>query len=390
VQIRFDGQALLTATRYEVEKLRCSGCGQIFNAPLPAEVGEHKYSARARAVLALSHYYLGLPWYRLEGFQSLVGMPVSDATQWDQVERLVGVLYPVYNALYRQAAQSELFFQDDTPVRILELLEANQSHRAKAQGGKSSERLGMHTTGLVCVRGERRIVLYLSGRAHAGENLTALLSGRDRGLGKPLVMSDALSANTLTNEDQIIRCYCLAHAYRQFDDIAEYFPQACDRVMRDLAAVFEHNAQARDQGLSGQERLAYHRRHSEPILTGLKTWLEAQQADRCVEPNSSLGKAYQYLLKRWEALTRFLQVADAPLESNTVERSLKLVIRQRNNSLFFASTYSARSASALTSLIATAQEAGVNVLDYLVALQDNAAAVLARPERWLPWNYTDA
>ena len=109
-----------------------------------------------------------------------------------------------------------------------------------------------------------------------------------------------------------------------------------------------------------------------------------------MEPNSSLGKAYQYLLKRWEALTRFLTVADAPLENNTAERLLKLMIRQRNNSLFFASAYSARAGDVLTSLIATATEAGINVLDYLVALQDNATAVLARPEQWLPWNYTEA
>jgi len=390
VEIRFDGEALLTAVRYEVEKLRCSGCGAIFTAPLPEQAGTQKYSARARAVLALSRYYLGLPWYRLEAFQSLVGMPVSDATQWDQVERLVGDVYPVYNVLYREAAQSEVFFQDDTTVRVLALLEENQSRRTQAQAGQSKERLGMHTTVLVCVQGERQIVLYLSGRAHAGENLTALLTERDPGREKPLVMSDALSCNTLADENQVIRCNCLEHACRQCKDIAEHFPQPCQRVIDDLSAVFAHEAQVRAQGLSGQARLAYHQRHSEPILRALKRWLEQQQADRWVEPNSSLGKAYQYLLKRWEALTRFLTVADAPLENNTAERLLKLMIRQRNNSLFFASAYSARAGDVLTSLIATATEAGINVLDYLVALQDNATAVLARPEQWLPWNYTEA
>jgi len=67
VDIRIDGHALLTAIRYEVEKLRCSACGHIFTAMLPDEASGEKYSARARAVLAVSRYYLGLPFYRLQG-----------------------------------------------------------------------------------------------------------------------------------------------------------------------------------------------------------------------------------------------------------------------------------------------------------------------------------
>lgn len=68
VEIRIDGHALLSAMRYELHKLRCSACGQLFTAPLPKEAGEEKYSPRARAVLVVSRYSLGLPFYRLEGY----------------------------------------------------------------------------------------------------------------------------------------------------------------------------------------------------------------------------------------------------------------------------------------------------------------------------------
>jgi rubredoxin len=61
VEIRIDGHALLSAMRYELHKLRCSACGQIFTAPLPPEAGEAKYNPRARAVLVVGRYYLGLP-----------------------------------------------------------------------------------------------------------------------------------------------------------------------------------------------------------------------------------------------------------------------------------------------------------------------------------------
>ena len=88
-----------------------------------------------------------------------------------------------------------------------------------------------------------------------------------------------------------------------------------------------------------------------------------------------------------ETLTRFLQIEGAPLDNNLVERALKLFIRQRNNSLFFKSEYSAYVASVLTSLIATCIYAGVNVLDYFVALQEHRAEVFADVSAWLPWTY---
>ena len=72
VEIRIDGNALLSAMRYELEKLRCSACGEIFTAGLPAGVGDEKYSAQARAVLAVSRYYLGVPGYRLQGYQAML------------------------------------------------------------------------------------------------------------------------------------------------------------------------------------------------------------------------------------------------------------------------------------------------------------------------------
>ncbi len=86
VEIRIDGHALLSAMRYELQKLRCSGCGQMFTAPLPKTAGEDKYSPRARAVRVVGRYYLGLPFYRIEGDQAMLGVPMPDATQWDQID----------------------------------------------------------------------------------------------------------------------------------------------------------------------------------------------------------------------------------------------------------------------------------------------------------------
>ena len=140
VEMRLDGNALLSAVRYELEKVRCSACGQIFTASVPAAAGTEKYRARARAVLALARYYLGLPWHRLEGFQALVGVPVPDATQWDQGEIVGDCTYPIFQCLEKLAAQGEVIFQDDTPGRVLRLIEENQLARAGPGAGQGEAR----------------------------------------------------------------------------------------------------------------------------------------------------------------------------------------------------------------------------------------------------------
>ena len=390
VELRLDGNALISAVRYELEKLRCSGCGEVFTAPLPVEAGERKYSARSQAVVALSRYYLGVPFHRLEAFQSLLGVPLADSTQWDLVKRLAPVVEAVFEQLRYVAAQSRLIYQDDTRARVLTLMRENRE-RAAQDGAKGTDtsRVGMYTTGLVAEDGERVVVLYMTGRSHAGENLADLLALREPGLVRPLVVSDALSVNETAEPSTYIRVHCLAHGLRQFSPLDEDFPSESQRVLGDLQTIYEHEAEAVKQSMNTECRLIYHQQRSGPIFADLKIWIERQFSDRLVEPISSLGKAFTYLLKRWESLTRVLSIPGAPLDNNTVERALKFIIRQRKASLFFASAASARIGSMISSVIASAEQAGVNVLEYLVALQTHAAAVIEQPDAWLPWVYTE-
>ena len=120
-------------------------------------------------------------------------------------------------------------------------------------------------------------------------------------------------------------------------------------------------------------------------MDGLKRWLAQQLAQHPVEPNSALGKAIASMQAHWETLTRFLEMAGAPLDNNLGERALQLFIRQRKNSLFCATEDRAYIASVLTSLIATCSHAGGHALDDLVAWQEHRAEVCAAPSAWLPW-----
>ena len=389
LEIRLDGNALVSAIRYELEKLRCSACGEVFTAKLPGDVAEEKYSARARAVVAVGRYDLGRPLHRIAGSQARLGVPLPDATQWELIDKVGDSGHGVFRYLEGLAAQGELIYQDDTAVRILSLVKENQGFEAQAGALgllRSPERTGMYTTALVVKVGERTICLYYSGRSHAGENLASLLKERQAGRARPLVMSDALSSNE-ADEAALIRCHCLAHGRRKFSDLEEVFPHECQVVLEALRQVFEHDEVARNEQMEGAARLAYHQAYSGPIMAEIKTWLTKQVDDRLVEPNSSLGKAIAYMQGHWETLTRFLSIPGAPIDNNLCERSLKLFIRQRKNSLFYKTEYSAYVASVITSLIAPCLQAGVNAVDSLGALQEHRPAVFVSPAEWLPWNY---
>ena len=382
VRLRFDGQALAKVTHYELEQLRCGACSALFVAHLPPEAGQETYNVNLKVNLAVAHYHLGLPFKRIESFQRLLGMPLPDATQWELVEQVADSAYPVYEQLKRLGAQQPLVYQDDTGARILSLIQENQA-------APPPKRKGMYTTALQ-FEGEQAICLYLTGRRHAGENLDAILAHRDPDLPPIQWMSDGLAANTpQQHKDRALDINCLVHGRRQFVELDDFFPNECARVIDAIAEIYQHEAHCKQQRLSPAQRLAYHQTHSGEVMEDLKAWMEQQVEDKQVEPNSRLGGAFDYLLKRWDALTRFLHIPGAPLDNNTAERALKMILRYRKNSLFYANEHGAYVGDVLTSLIETCRLVGVNPLDYLSALMHKRSAVFADPAAWLPWNYQD-
>ncbi|NJM09214.1 IS66 family transposase [Candidatus Gracilibacteria bacterium] len=291
--------------------------------------------------------------------------------------------YRVYNHLLWVAAQQPLVYQDDTGARVLSLLKDNQVEPAPA-------RQAIYTSVLRCV-GEQTICLFFTGRRHAGENLDDLLALRDTALAPMLWMSDALAANTPKRHgERVVDLNCLVHARRQFVEIKDFFPGECAHVITAIAKVYYHEAQCTEAELSPTQRLAYHQARSAPVMDALKSWMQQQLTDKQVEPNSRLGRAFNYMLKRWEALTGFLRIPGAPLDNNLAEQPLKLSVRYRNNSLFYKNQHGASVGDVLSSLIETCRLNAVNPIDYLSALLNHRSAVFADPTVWLPWTVQDA
>ena len=337
-------------------------------------------------MLALLRYGSGMPFYRLEGLQASLNVPLPDATQWDIVANAVPGPRLAYQELIRQAAQAELLHHDDTPARILALMR----ERAKAEAaGQTPKAKAINTSGIVAVLAPaHKVVLFFTGPAHAGHNLAQVLAHRAAHLEPPIQMSDALASN-FVGEFKTIVAKCLAHGRRQVVDVVAQFPEPCRYVIEVLAQVYANDAHCRDAQLSPQQRLRHHQAHSAAPMQVLQRWMNEQFAQRQVEPNSGLGQALRYLLKHWSGLTLFLHQAGAPLDNNVVERALKRAILHRKNSLFYKTGNGAAVGDIYMSLIHTCQLCRVNPFQYLQALQTHAHAVKTSAALWLPWNYRE-
>ncbi len=386
--VRLRGQVPIAATVYELEKLRCNLCGEVFTAKAPAGVGEEKYDVTTASMIALLRYGSGFPWNRLADLQESMGIPLPVATQCEIVAEAAATLQPAMEELIRQAAQGEVLHNDDTSMLVLALRRRLGMEKDQNESD-AAERTGVFTSGIVSTAQRHAMALFFTGRQHAGENLSDVLEQRAAELAPPMQMCDALSRNLpkLPENLEVIVGHCLAHARRRFVEVIENFPQPCQYVLEQLGKIYGHDAAVRQQAMTPEERLRYHQQHSAPVMAELRAWLNAHFEERKVEPNSGLGLAMRYLLKHWERLTLFLRQAGAPLDNNICERALKKAILHRKNSLFYKTENGARVGDLFMSLIHTCELSGANPFDYLTELQFHAEELARNPTQWMPWNY---
>ena len=380
VVVRVSGAPLASATRYQLQKLRCAICEVIYTATLPEGVSSKKYDEGFVAMLMINKYFMSVPLYRQDRLQKYLGMPLPSSTQWDLMVAHEPMLKALHEALLADAANGLALCYDDTSVKILTEIQAK---KAAQQGEKSK-----HTcfnTGIVSLHQDHHTYIYMADNNTAGQFMGEVLELRDPDLDLPVVMCDALSSNIpqQISEDLYILCYCLVHARRKFYELPDGYDDLADEVIRMIGHIYDNEKDARK--MEPDKRLSYHKKHSKPIMDKLKSYLEEQS--NVFEPNGVAGKAINYMLKRWTNLSGFLQHANAPIDNNITERALKLVIQTRKSSMFYKSLKSAAFASFVQSALYTAAQNNINPCKYMQDLLENESSVMADPAAWLPWIY---
>jgi len=432
VAYRWTGQTPILLTIYMLQRLICQACKATFTATPPGEardrsgvdpsapeeagsIKERVFAPSAAAQIASLRFEMGVPHFRLADIQAQQGSPLAPSTQYKVMDSaLREPATAVFGELVRLAgASGELFINDDTRARVMDLEQGVKKARetALAQALKNSDastvngaakkpsrlkrtdaagnnipRQQMQTTAMIVHCCANTICLYWTGHGHAGDNLAKVLAHRSSTAPMPKQMCDGLRANLpksfVTNLGN-----CLDHCRRKYNDVEAAFPLEVAYVLDALGKVYHQDDLAKAENLSPSARLAWHQEHSAPIMAALAAWAATEIAEKRVEPNSTLGKAIEYMQKRWKQLTAFLRVEGMPLSSAEVERLIKRCIRHRKNSMHYKTQRGAELGDMIMSLAQTCRYAKKSTHDYLTAIATHAERVTKAPANWLPWNY---
>lgn len=375
VIIRVVGQPLFAAQLHHCEQARCRVCGRIVQAFAPAEVREGLgssyavYDWSACAMLIVWHYFAANPFKRLEALHEGWGIPLSDANLWRLVDESDDLLLPLHRALERHAVQQATSLRiDDTASSVVSLARQIRAEvAALEQLGESTKgvRTGINATGVFFETPQGQVVLFFTGRHHAGEVLDRLLAHRaPSGAGPRLVkVTDGASKNfDHQHRAALVEATCNAHAFLKFHDIKDKHPAEYAVAGEVYKAVFDYDDEAKARGLSAHERMLFHRARSMPLMEKLKAMCAEKLSNKLVEPNSALWEPLSFIINQWPRLTRFSEEPGVPLDTNLVEQKLIIPVR------YLAASFNYQTETGLR----------------------HSEDLAKRPAEYLPWAYRDA
>ena len=396
--IRIVGQPMFRAEQHHHEQARCRNCGRVVRADGPACVHEGvgteyiRYDWSACAMLLFMHYTGGDPFKRIESHHEGWGVPMPDANQWELVDKADDLLLPLYRAVEQHAIQRATNFRiDDTGSVVITLKRQIEAELAALRAlGKSTKgvRTGINATGIYWETPDGPVVLYYTGRHHAGEVIDQVLGRRLASRPTLVKCTDGASKNfDHAHADKLIEATCNAHALLKFRDLKDKYPAEYAEAGKVYSAVFDNDDTAKALGLSPIDRMLYHRQHSKPLMLQLKKMCEEKVASRSVEPNSSLWEPVTFILNQWERLTLFCEAPGVPLDTNLVEQALIVPVRYLAGSFNYHTENGAVVGDRAMSLIATARAHGVEPVAYLAQCLRSHEDLAKRPEHYLPWVY---
>jgi hypothetical protein len=396
--IRIRGRSMFGADLHHLEQARCRCCGHIARAQAPDDVNQGlgtdyvRYDWSACAMLMVMHYFGGAPFKRIESLHEGWGVPMSDANQWEVVNAGDDLLLPLYRALEQHAIQKATNFRiDDTGAMVLALKrQINAELAAQEALGKSTKdvRTGINSTGLYWETPDGPVILFYTGRHHAGEMVDQLLRHRVLSSPKLVKCTDGASKNfDHEHADKLVESTCNAHALLKFRDIKDKHPVEYAEAGRVYKQVFDNDDGAKALGLSPVDRMLYHREHSKPLMQQLKKMCEEKITSKRVEPSSRLWEPLTFVINQWDRLTRFCDVPGVPLDTNLVEQALIMPVRYLASSFNYHTEDGAAVGDHAMSLIATARANDVEPVAWLTECLRCHEDLAKRPAHYLPWVY---
>jgi len=348
----------------------CPGCETISQAPMPPYVIDKGLATPGLLAQVLVNKYADhLPLHRQEGIFARAGVriPRSTMAQW---VGLCGVaLQPLVDALRQAVLDGAVVHADETPVQMLKP-GLKKTHRAYLWCYAPSASEGLAA------------VVYDFAESRSGENARAFF-----GDWKGYVVCDDYTGYKACFTQGMTEAGCMAHARRKFHELhAASQSMVAAEALRHIGALYVIEREIAELSLPEQHRQRQQR--AKPLADALHLWMLAQRQK--VPEGSPTARALDYSLKRWVALTRYLDDARLPIDNNLIERQIRPIAVGRRNWMFAGSLRAGKRAAAVMSLIQSARLNGHDPLAYMkdvltrLPTHLNSRIEELLPHRWQP------
>jgi hypothetical protein len=275
---------------------------------------------------------------------------------------------PIYEAQWRHILESRVLAMDETPVKA-------------GRQGKGV----MQTTWYWPIYGEADEICFTWSDSRGSRHAEKQLAGF-----KGTLLSDGHGAyhKFAKNKPDITEAQCWAHTRRYFDRAKASDPETISQALDHIGELYRIEAEIRDRKLEGEAKLEYRSRHSKPRVDAFFAWCFEQRQRMDVVRSEPLAKALTYASKRQGQLSVFLGDPDLPIDTNHLERALRVIPMGRKNWLFCWTEVGARHVGVIQSLLTTCRLHGVDPYTYLVdvlqrvALHPASRAEELTPRRW--------
>ena len=180
-----------------------------------------------------------------------------------------------------------------------------------------------------------------------------------------LVCDDYSGYKARFKSGQVIEVGCMAHARRKFHELhVTKKSQVAEQALVLIQKLYAIEAELRKKtDGTAEDRREYRQQHSQPVMQQLYEWLN--QHHLTVPSSSPTAKAINYTLKRWPALSRYLDDGNLPIDNNWAENSMRPWALGRKNWLFAGSLRSGQRAANIMTLIQSAKLNGLDPYAYL-------------------------
>ena len=287
-----------------------------------------------------------LPLYRQHQRLLQCGVQLSRSSLSNWAGRAIDLLEPIVDAQSRHQLQSRVLAMDETPIK------AGRQKKGKMRQGYFWPIYGDD---------DEIVFHYAPTREH--RHVQALLGDFSGTL-----LSDGYGAYAAyaRHNGQVTHAQCWAHCRRGFEQATESEPAACTEALALIGALYRHEEIIREQGLTGEKKLAYRTQHSEPIVKAFWTWCDQQCHRPDLLPSNPLAKALKYAMARHASLQVFLSDPEVPIDTNHLERGLRVIPMGKKNWLFCSTEIGAKRVAVIQSLLVTCKLQGVDPYTYLV------------------------